>query len=88
MLKGAAANNATRTESTIHGADHPVYGHPECDSPPARVMDNPTRLQSASTSHLSSIVRLSPDDGGSEAAPRARLRLPALPLLRIERTAG
>ena len=27
-------------------------------------------------------------DGGSEAAPRARLRLPALPQLRIGRTAG
>ena len=29
-----------------------------------------------------------PDDGGSQAAPRARLRLPALPQLRIGRTAG
>ena len=60
MLKGAAANNATRTESTLDRADHPVYAHTECGSPPARVMDdNPTRLESASTSHLSSIVRLS-----------------------------
>ena len=44
MLKGAAANNAIRTESTIHGANHLSYGHAECGSP-ARVMDNPTRLQ-------------------------------------------
>ena len=43
-LKGAAAKNTIRTESTIHGADHLAQGHADCGSP---VLEMDNRPQSS-----------------------------------------